>query len=144
MARIRSQFVCQSCGSAHARWAGRCDDCGAWNSLVEEAPGSGIGGGPATQRKPRRGRVVALTTLAGESQPTPRIEAGLAELDRATGGGFVPGSAILVGGAPGSGKSTLLMQAAAALARRSRRIIYISGEEAIAQVRLRANRLGVA
>ena len=95
-------------------------------------------------RSPRKGRAVALTTLSGEIEDAPRIASGIAELDRVTGGGFVRGSALLVGGDPGIGKSTLLMQAAAALARAGHRVVYVSGEEAVAQVRLRAQRLGAA
>ncbi len=95
-------------------------------------------------RSPRKGRAVALTTLSGEIEDAPRIASGIAELDRATGGGFVRGSALLVGGDPGIGKSTLLTQAAAALAQQGHRIVYVSGEEAVAQIRLRAQRLGVA
>lgn len=92
----------------------------------------------------RKGRAVALTTLSGEIEDAPRIQSGISELDRVTGGGFVRGSALLVGGDPGIGKSTLLTQAAAALARRGNRIIYVSGEEAVAQIRLRAQRLQAA
>ena len=102
----------------------------------------GIGSGPG--KIPKKGRVVALTALSGEIEEAPRISTGISELDRATGGGFVRGSAVLVGGDPGIGKSTLLMQAAAALSRNGHRIIYVSGEEAVAQIRLRAQRLGAA
>ncbi len=144
MVKLKTRFVCQSCGAAYPRWAGRCEACGAWNSLVEEGSAGGIGAGPALARSPRKGRPVALTGLAGTTEDEPRIVSGIAELDRATGGGFVPGSALLIGGDPGIGKSTLLMQAAAALARRGHRIVYVSGEEAVAQVRLRAQRLAVA
>jgi len=144
MAKSRFQFVCQNCGTVHARWAGKCDGCGEWNTLVEEGTASGIGTGPQALRKARPGRPVALTTLAGDIEDAPRIITGIGELDRATGGGFVRGSALLVGGDPGIGKSTLLTQAAAALASRGHRIVYVSGEEAVAQIRLRAQRLGVA
>lgn len=102
----------------------------------------GIGSGPG--KMPKKGRVVALTALSGEIEEAPRIATGISELDRATGGGFVRGSAVLVGGDPGIGKSTLLMQAAAALSRNGHKIIYVSGEEAVAQIRLRAQRLGAA
>ncbi|EHS50208.1 DNA repair protein RadA [Rhizobium sp. PDO1-076] len=102
----------------------------------------GIGGGPG--KTPKKGRAVTLTALSGEIEEAPRIPTGMAELDRATGGGFVRGSAVLIGGDPGIGKSTLLMQAAAALSRKGHRVIYVSGEEAVAQVRLRAQRLGAA
>jgi DNA repair protein RadA/Sms len=142
MAKTKTQFICQNCGTVHSRWAGKCDGCGAWNTIIEEDPTGGIGGGPA--KAPKKGRAVTLTTLSGEIEEAPRIESGISELDRATGGGFVRGSALLVGGDPGIGKSTLLMQAAAALARRGNRVIYVSGEEAVAQVRLRAQRLNAA
>ncbi|MBT9368484.1 DNA repair protein RadA [Rhizobium sp. CSW-27] len=142
MAKPKTQFVCQNCGTVHTRWAGKCDGCGEWNTIVEEDPMGGIGSGPG--KTPKKGRPVALTTLSGETEEAPRVQTGISELDRVTGGGFVRGSAVLVGGDPGIGKSTLLMQAAAALARRGHRIIYVSGEEAVAQVRLRAQRLGAA
>ena len=145
MAKTRTQFICQSCGNVTSRWAGKCEACGEWNTLVEEGTsGGGIGGGPQSLRSPRKGRAVALTSLAGEIEDAPRIVSGIGELDRATGGGFVRGSALLVGGDPGIGKSTLLTQAAAALASKGHRIVYVSGEEAVAQIRLRAQRLGVA
>ncbi|MBB5751395.1 DNA repair protein RadA [Prosthecomicrobium pneumaticum] len=142
MAKAKLQFVCQNCGAASPRWQGRCDSCGEWNTLVEETAAGGIGGGPG--RTPRRGRIVELVPLAGASDDAPRIASGIAELDRVTGGGFVRGSALLVGGDPGIGKSTLLLQASAALASRGARVVYVSGEEAVAQVRLRAERMGVA
>ena len=142
MAKAKTQFVCQNCGSVHSRWAGKCDGCGEWNTIVEEDPMGGIGSGPG--KAPKKGRAVALTALSGEIEEAPRIPTGMGELDRATGGGFVRGSAVLIGGDPGIGKSTLLMQAAAALSRRGHRVIYVSGEEAVAQVRLRAQRLGAA
>jgi DNA repair protein RadA/Sms len=142
LAKARTQFICQNCGAVHSRWVGKCDGCGAWNTIIEEDPTAGIGGGP--NRSPKKGRPVALTTLDGEIEEAPRIECGISELDRVTGGGFVRGSALLVGGDPGIGKSTLLMQAAAALSRKGHRVIYVSGEEAVAQVRLRAQRLSAA
>ena len=142
MAKARTQFICQNCGTVHARWVGKCEGCGQWNTIVEEDPMGGIGGGPG--KTPKKGRPVALTTLSGEIEDAPRIQSGISELDRATGGGFVRGSAVLIGGDPGIGKSTVLMQAAAALSRRKHRVIYVSGEEAVAQVRLRAQRLGAA
>ncbi|MEM9107833.1 MAG: DNA repair protein RadA, partial [Pseudomonadota bacterium] len=142
MARQKTRFVCQSCGSVHSRWSGKCDACGAWNTIVEDDPSGGIGAGPGKPRS--KGKPVALTSLSGDIEDAPRIETGIAELDRVTGGGFVRGSALLVGGDPGIGKSTLLMQAAAALSRRKHRVIYVSGEEAVAQIRLRAQRLGAA
>jgi DNA repair protein RadA/Sms len=144
MAKARSQFICQNCGTVHTRWAGKCDGCGEWNTLVEEGTAGGIGSGPSSMKSARKGRPVTLTSLDGEIEDAPRIISGIGELDRATGGGFVRGSALLVGGDPGIGKSTLLTQAAAALASKGHRIVYVSGEEAVAQIRLRAQRLGVA
>jgi DNA repair protein RadA/Sms len=140
MARRNPTFVCQACGAAHGRWQGKCDACGAWNTLVEEGAAA-TAAGPG--RAPRKGRLFALEPLAGESHDAPRLPSGIAEFDRVTGGGFVRGSMLLVGGDPGIGKSTLLIQVAAKLARAGQRAVYISGEEAVAQVRLRAERLGL-
>ena len=143
MAKAPLQFTCTSCGARFPKWSGRCDACGAWNSIVEEAPLSASGpkgkslGGP-------KGRLIALTTLATEEPPPPRTCSGLTEFDRVLGGGLVPASAILVGGDPGIGKSTLLLQAVSAFARAGLKCLYISGEEASAQVRMRAQRLGLA
>src|ERR1700746_71887 len=114
MARLHPRFVCQQCGAAHPKWTGRCDGCGAWNSLIEELPREGPPSGLAKDR--RGGRSLGLVGLIGPSELPPRRLTGIAELDRVCGGGFVPGSAILVGGDPGIGKSTLLLQAAAAIA----------------------------
>ena len=125
-------FVCSNCGARSTKWSGRCDNCGDWNSLAEETP---LSAGPASKSLgSQRGRAMQLTDLGSEEAPPPRTQSGLGELDRVLGGGLVPASAILVGGDPGIGKSTLLMQAAAALAKRGSRVIYISGEEAVAQV----------
>ncbi len=140
MAKSKTQFVCQSCGSTFPRWSGKCDACGEWNTLVEENPTSGIGANPGKQM--RKGTPVQLVSLAGETEQEPRIATGVDELDRVTGGGFVRGSALLVGGDPGIGKSTLLMQASAAVARLGHKVVYVSGEEAVAQIRMRALRLG--
>src|SRR5262245_34471128 len=143
MARpAKSQFVCQNCGAVAPRWAGKCAACGEWNTMIEEAevtapPGSGLSRGS-------KGRGVELETLTKATDTIARLPTGLAELDRVTGGGIVPGSALLIGGEPGIGKSTLLLQLAAAFASAGRRAIYFSGEEAAAQVRLRAERLGLS
>lgn len=142
MAKRTTQFVCQSCGAVTARWNGRCESCGEWNTLVEESAGGGIGGGPG--KKPATGTATSLVSLSGEIAEAPRLPTGIAEFDRVTGGGLVRGSALLVGGDPGIGKSTLLLQVSAHLARKGQAVVYISGEEAIAQVRLRAERLGLA
>ncbi|HEY8580301.1 MAG TPA: DNA repair protein RadA, partial [Beijerinckiaceae bacterium] len=142
MARERSTFVCQNCGAVTQRWVGRCESCGEWNTISEETPSSGIGA--RAVRGAGKGRVFALESLEGASREAPRMLSGIGELDRVTGGGFVPGSVILIGGEPGIGKSTLLIQACARLAQKGRRVAYISGEEAVAQVRLRAARLGLS
>ncbi len=142
IARAKVQFICQNCGAVSPRWQGRCDDCGEWNALIEESASTGVAAGP--RRSARKGRVIALEGLAGDTDEAPRTKTGIAEFDRVTGGGLVRGSAILVGGDPGIGKSTLLLQAAGALARAGQQVVYVSGEEAIAQIRLRAERLGLA
>src|SRR5260370_6814823 len=142
MSRHAPSFICQNCGAVFGRWQGKCESCGAWNTSAEEAGKTAVAAGPG---KPyRKGRPLVLHPLAGAADDAPRTPSGLAELDRVTGGGFVRGSVLLVGGDPGIGKSTLLIQAAAAIARAGHRAVYISGEEAVAQVRLRAERLGLA
>jgi DNA repair protein RadA/Sms len=139
MSRRTLSFVCQNCGAAFNRWQGKCEACGEWNSLSEEGAERVAGPG----RKPGKGRPFVLEALAGEAHEAPRLPSGIGELDRVTGGGFVRGSVLLVGGDPGIGKSTLLIQTTAALARAGHRVVYISGEEAVGQVRLRAERLGL-
>ncbi len=144
MARSQARYVCQQCGSAHPKWAGRCDDCGGWNTLVEEAiresAPKGLGAG--------KGRKLTFVGLDGVAQAMARRLSGMAEFDRVCGGGLVPGSALLVGGDPGIGKSTVLLQIVAALSagKAGARLscAYISGEESLDQVRLRAARLAVA
>ena len=131
-------FTCTACGTAHRKWIGRCEACGAWNSIVEEAP---LSEGPKSLGG--KGRSIALTDLATNAAAPPRAASGIAEFDRVLGGGLVPASAILVGGDPGIGKSTLLLQATAAFARKGVACMYISGEEATAQVQMRAQRLGL-
>lgn len=140
MPKPSSLFVCQSCGAVHGKWAGRCDSCGEWNTLVEEAV-SQSPQSPSRKRKPSKG--VEFVDLGGDSAELPRLTTGLAELDRVTGGGLVPGSALLVGGDPGIGKSTLLLQACGKLASSGLKTAYISGEESTGQIRRRAARLGL-
>jgi DNA repair protein RadA/Sms len=145
MARSDTVYVCQSCGGVHAKWAGRCDACGSWNTLVEESGASAPLGSSAKapSRSTRRSRL-ELVDLGSATEDPKRFETGLRELDRVAGGGLVPGSAVLVGGDPGIGKSTLLLQAVALLAKAGAKAVYISGEEAADQVRRRARRLGLA
>src|SRR3569832_1054472 len=141
MARSTSSFVCQSCGSTSSKWAGKCESCGGWNTITEQGVAPPGGAGAATRVK---GRKFALEDLKTEDKAPPRRVTGVAEFDRVTGGGIVPGSALLHGGGPGVGKSTLLLQAHANFAARGGSAVYISGEEAMAQVRLRAARMGVS
>ena len=151
MARPSTQYVCQQCGAAHSKWSGRCDDCGAWNSLVEEqrpeAPPKGLG---MRRGAGGRGRGLDFAGLEGTGTEPPRLVTGLAEFDRVPGGGLVPGSALLIGGDPGIGKSTLMLQVAAALTKgkgaaggKIPGCAYVSGEESIDQLRLRARRLSL-
>ena len=144
MARNRTSFICQACGAVHPRWVGRCDACGEWNTLVEDTSAAAQPLSGAKGKRLPKGRAQALQPLSGGGESPPRLSTGLAELDRVAGGGLVPGSAILIGGDPGIGKSTLLLQALAAMAANGRRCVYVSGEEALDQIRLRAQRLGVA
>ncbi len=143
------RYVCQQCGAAHAKWTGRCEGCAEWNTLVEESPHEAPPKSLVTRGR-HGGRSLDFVGLTGPNLLAPRRSTGIAELDRVCGGGFVPGSAILVGGDPGIGKSTLLLQAAAAIASAAGKgreqpasAAYITGEEAIDQVRLRAERLGI-
>jgi DNA repair protein RadA/Sms len=145
--KTMARYACQECGAVAPKWAGRCEACGAWNSMVEELPRPAPPKSLGAQRSGgggRRGGHLDFVGLRGQTAGPPRQLTGIAEFDRVCGGGLVAGSAILVGGDPGIGKSTLLLQAAASLAARGTAAAYITGEEAIDQVRLRAERLGVA
>jgi DNA repair protein RadA/Sms len=138
----RTLFVCQNCGAMAPRWTGKCSSCGEWNTIVEEARSAAAPG--TLDARSSAGRPVRLSLLGETSGGRiERMSTGLGELDRVTGGGIVPGSALLVGGEPGIGKSTLLLQVAAHFASAGRRAVYFTGEEALAQVRLRAERLGL-
>ncbi|MEO1120572.1 MAG: AAA family ATPase, partial [Pseudomonadota bacterium] len=142
MAKSTTQYVCQSCGATYRKWAGRCESCGEWNSIVEDAGLSEAG--PSTKSLgASKGRRIELSALDGEDKPPPRRSTGVIELDRVLGGGLVPASAVLLGGDPGIGKSTLLLQAAAKVAIAGGGVVYVSGEEAPAQLRMRASRLGL-
>jgi DNA repair protein RadA/Sms len=141
MAKTRTQYTCQACGAGAPKWAGQCADCGAWNSLVETtAPG------------PRAARSAGFTPATGatgvqrldqiETTQTARTSTGMPEMDRVLGGGIVPGAVILIGGDPGIGKSTLLLQVLAQV-QAQLPTLYVTGEESLTQVRLRAERLGL-
>jgi len=140
MSKRATQYVCQECGTVHSKWAGQCAGCGQWNTLVEEMvdKGSPFAKGAKAPKNTGKLEFVALT---GHEPPQPRRLSGMSEFDRVCGGGLVPGCAMLIGGDPGIGKSTLLLQIVSQLSQ-NYRCAYISGEEAIDQVRLRAERLG--
>ncbi|HZO73189.1 MAG TPA: DNA repair protein RadA [Ktedonobacteraceae bacterium] len=148
MAKLRTKYICQQCGGEHSKWMGKCPDCGTWNSLEEVAEV------PQSPTQQRRQTLLGQTSLAqGTQAPVvlpnikplmqPRISVGFAEMDRVLGGGLVAGSLILIGGEPGIGKSTLLLQVSGAIARNSGPVLYISGEESIEQVKMRAERLDI-
>ena len=141
--KAKTVYRCTECGAEHAKWAGRCDTCGEWNTLVEEmAARKAASVGRRTSNVGMQGPVAETPKLRDvQGSESPRWKTGLAEFDFALGGGIVPGSMILVGGEPGIGKSTLLLQVAARLQQSGRRALYASGEESPLQVRLRADRL---
>ena len=142
MAKPKIRYVCQACGSVSSRWQGQCADCAEWNTLVQEA--AGVASIFAAKHNLRGGgRTIELVGLDSEVALPTRFATGIAEFDRAVGGGIVPGSAMLVGGDPGIGKSTLLLQVGAKLAEQGRGVVYVSGEESAEQIRLRAVRLGL-
>ena len=139
MAKTKSQYICQACGSIASKWSGKCDACGEWDTLAEEAVQSvpkGLAAG--------KGDVLNWQPLKQANKTTARTSTSMEELDRVLGGGLVAGSAILIGGDPGIGKSTLQLQLSAAIAKQSIQVAYISGEESEAQIALRASRLGIA
>ncbi len=137
-----TQFHCQQCGSVYPKWSGRCEACGAWNSIVEEQISSRL----SLAKSAKSARKIEFYSLTEKKndQETKRLLSGISEFDRVTGGGIVPGSAILIGGDPGIGKSTLLLQIACCISQRKNQTIYITGEESGDQVRLRGQRLGLS
>jgi len=138
MAKVVSQFVCQSCGAKYSRWMGKCEQCGEWNSLLEEAAPVSTGAGkarPSAALKPTKLEEVRTEKL-------PRFSTGLGEVDQVLGGGVVPGAVMLLSGDPGIGKSTLVLQVAAHLGK-NERVLYVSGEESVTQIKLRAERMRV-
>ena len=141
MAKPKRRYVCQSCGGVSTRWQGQCPDCGEWNTLAEDAPQTIFS---AKHDLSSGGRPIQFTPLDAPGEVPKRQTTGISEFDRALGGGLVPGSAILMGGDPGIGKSTLLLQVSANVAMKGGLSVYVSGEEAAGQVRLRAERLGLS
>src|SRR5512132_691209 len=143
MARSATVFACSSCGHESPKWHGRCPGCGEWNAMIEEKRASAPSGRGGRGGSNRSGRALKPVPLGEVQAPTvERLRTGIGELDRVLGGGLVPGSLVLIGGAPGIGKSTLTTGALANLAAAGRRVLYVSGEESAAQVKLRAQRLG--
>lgn len=142
MAKSHTSYVCQSCGAVTSKWAGKCESCGDWNSIVAEVTEAAVPKGMSAGKKGKGLPFVGLKGDESTARPA-RLKTGMAEYDRVTGGGMVPGSALLIGGDPGIGKSTLLLQVVCRLALSGKRCLYISGEEAVDQVRLRAARLGL-
>ena len=142
MAKPKKSYVCSACGSSTSQWAGQCSDCKEWNTLQEEVPADATPFG-AKHNLRSGGRAIELVGLDADVKLPDRMVTGIAEFDRAIGGGFVHSSATLIGGDPGIGKSTLLLQACARLAHAGRKVVYVSGEESADQVRLRARRLGL-
>ena len=143
----KTAYSCQNCGAVHFKWSGKCPDCGEWNSLVEEFAEGGANThfsrvSDVVKNKKSSNKTIDLVKLSGKAQEFPRLKTNIGELDRVLGGGLVQGSVVLIGGNPGIGKSTLLLQTAETLAKKNK-IIYISGEESVDQVRLRANRMNI-
>lgn len=139
MAKSRSKYVCQQCGASYPKWSGRCENCGAWNSLLEQAAEpmgkSAVAKSSGVPLKPEKLAAVATESVVD------RLASGFAELDTVLGGGYMPGGVVLMAGQPGIGKSTLLLQSAAHVAH-SQSVLYVSGEESAGQIKLRAVRLG--
>ncbi|MDD2705742.1 MAG: DNA repair protein RadA [Acidocella sp.] len=142
MAKPVKTYACSACGAVFPKWAGRCEACGEWNTLEEQVLPKALPGGIKEGAR-RGGSKIEFVGLEGVSPPPPRVPTTIAEFDRVLGGGLVPASVVLVGGDPGIGKSTLLLQAGAALGRAGKRVVYISGEESIDQIRMRGARLGL-
>ncbi len=140
MARAKKSYVCSNCGAIHGRWQGKCEDCGGWNCITEEVPQTS---GAPKGLSGKKGRIIEITGLDTPAEDTPRLKTGIDEFDRALGGGLVKASAVLIGGDPGIGKSTILLQAMGKLALTGVDCLYISGEEATAQIQMRAERLGL-
>lgn len=141
MAKVQKTYVCGACGAVTGRWAGKCDSCNEWNTISEEVADRAVPKGMSAKQK---GRIIEFTDLRNdEAKEYPRLLTRMNEFDRVTGGGIVPGAAILIGGDPGIGKSTILLQSVCALTNNNVRCVYVSGEESTDQIRMRANRLGL-
>lgn len=140
MAKLKSQFVCQNCGASYGKWAGRCENCGEWNTLVEQMASVAQSNVAKAGNSGKKLTVQSITTISGDSDGA-RLSTGVADLDIVLGGGIVPGSVTLLAGQPGIGKSTLLLQVTANISAHTS-VLYVSGEESASQVAIRATRLG--
>ena len=134
MSKVKTFYQCQACAYSSPKWLGKCPDCGAWNSMVEEKTDAGTR--HSTQAYSHKIQPQPLSSISGGKEK--RLSTGINEFDRVLGGGLVEGSVILVGGDPGIGKSTLLIQAASSLSEKSGKVLYVSGEESPEQIKLRA------
>ncbi len=138
MIKFKKKFICQSCGNIYSRWIGKCEQCNQWNTIVEENNSK-----PSGILSKSIGKKINFEKLNDVNYEHSRIKTNLNELDRVVGGGFVPGSVTLIGGDPGIGKSTLLLQLLGKLSYQKEKCIYVSGEESLSQIKMRADRLGV-
>ena len=138
MAKSNKQYICQSCGSVYPKWIGKCEQCNEWNTLLEEKNIK-----PSGILSKSNGQTISFEYLKNEAYDHSRITSNLTEVDRVIGGGFVPGSVTLIGGDPGIGKSTLLLQLVGNLSKLKEECIYISGEESLSQIKMRADRIGI-
>ena len=142
MAKFKTSYVCSSCGSVSPKWLGKCPDCASWNTFVEEVEETGASKNKEGLSKHKPTAIpVTLSTIEGLE--TSRFKTNMNELDQVLGGGIVKGSVVLIGGEPGIGKSTVMLQVAGLLSGKSKRVLYVSGEESPAQIRLRADRLSI-
>lgn len=144
MMKVKSQFVCQNCGATYGKWTGRCDNCGSWNTLVEELVSTMSK--TATGKSQQRLRKLEISPLNRQTkvEPADRVRSGINEIDNILGGGFIRAGVVLIAGQPGVGKSTLLMQISNLIASSGHKVLYVSGEESLAQVADRARRLLVS
>ena len=142
MAKARSVFYCTECGNETPKWAGKCPACGAWNTVVEQEAAPKAKSGRSSSGRSAFHSVKAISLTDVDTTEEIRFFTGMGELDRVLGGGAVKGSLVLVGGAPGVGKSTLMLQICGSLCK-GNRVLYVSGEESVRQLKLRAQRLGV-
>ena len=146
MAKLKSRYQCQNCGASYAKWAGRCENCGEWNTLLEQAASIETEAKSALAKGAVSGKKLAAVSI-NEIEPSDagsRLVTGFPELDNVLGGGILLGGVALLAGQPGMGKSTILMQICATISNGGRKVLYVSGEESAGQVKMRAVRLGAS